>query len=146
MVDSVSNSQTHAHFLSGSVFGDILSSLPNPWSCSAPRELSGRHCSSLSCSFGYVLGHMASVFLSSSQPEELSDSYVFWEMKFFPNGLSKAREQGQGHAFLQRFRAEVRLPECFLAHVGHYFISVHGDGTQPALAKNTPEVEGVVGP
>lgn len=66
MVDSVSNSQTHAHFLSGSVFGDILSSLPNPWSCSAPRELSGRHCSSLSCSFGYVLGHMASVFLPVS--------------------------------------------------------------------------------
>lgn len=83
---------------------------------------------------------------SPSQPEELSDSYVFWEMKFFPNGLSKAREQGQGHAFLQRFRAEVRLPACFLAHVGHYFISMHSDRTQPALAKNTPEVEGVVGP
>lgn len=67
-------------------------------------------------------------------------------MKFFPNGLSKARGQGQGHAFLQRFREEVRLPACFLAHIGRYFLSVHDDGTQPALAKNTSEVEGDVGP
>lgn len=66
MVGSVSNSRKHAHSPPGSLFGDILSSAPNSRSCSAPWEVSGRHCSSLSHSFGYVLEHMASVFLPVS--------------------------------------------------------------------------------
>jgi hypothetical protein len=50
----------------------------------------------------------------TSQSEELSNSYIFCEMNFSPDGLSKAPQQGQGCVLLQRLWAEVRAARVFL--------------------------------